>query len=61
VATKHIKNCSASLPIKEMQITTMLRFHLLWFKWLSSAIKTTNLYEDLGEKEPSYTAQGNIN
>jgi hypothetical protein len=28
VAKKHIKKCSAPLAIKEMQIKTMLRFHL---------------------------------
>jgi hypothetical protein len=28
MATKHIKKCSSSLDIKEMQITTALRFHL---------------------------------
>jgi hypothetical protein len=29
-------------------------------EWLSSRIPTTNAGEDGGEKEPSYTASGNV-
>jgi hypothetical protein len=33
--------------------------HLL--EWLPSNTKTTNVGKDVGEKEPSYTAGGNVN
>jgi hypothetical protein len=41
---------------KEMQIKTTLRFHL-------TPVRTqmpTNVSDNVGEKEPSYTASGNI-
>jgi hypothetical protein len=57
-AEKHMKNCSPSLVIREMQIKTMLRFHVR-----VAIIKntTTKAGEDMGGKEPSYTADGNVN
>jgi hypothetical protein len=40
----------------------MLRFHLTPVKWLPSRTQTTtNVGEDVGTKEPSYTAGGNVN
>jgi hypothetical protein len=56
-----MKNCSPSLVIKEMQIKTTLRFHLTPVRIAIIKNTTTNrCCEDAGEKEPSYTAGGNV-
>jgi hypothetical protein len=61
MAKKHMKKFSISLDKKEMKIKTRLRFSSLLLEWLSSRIQTTNIGEDVGEKEPLYTAGGNVN
>jgi hypothetical protein len=56
-----MKKCSSSLAKKEMQIKTTLRFHLTALR--IAVIKTpptANVDEDVGTKEPSYTAGGNV-
>jgi hypothetical protein len=57
MAKEHKKKCSTSLVTKEIQITTTLKFHLT----PSRTQITTNVDEDVGKKEPSYTAGGNVN
>jgi hypothetical protein len=60
MAKKHMEKCSPSLAIKEMQIKTTLRFYLTPVR--IAIIKSTNnnrVGEDVGKKEPSYTAGGN--
>jgi hypothetical protein len=51
-----------NLAIKEMQIKTTLRFHLTPVR--IAIIKNTNNKccggNDVGKKEPSYTAGGNV-
>jgi hypothetical protein len=60
MARKHMKKCSSSLAIKEMQIKTTLRFHLTPVR-IAIIRNTTNkrCCEDVGKKEPSYTTGGN--
>jgi hypothetical protein len=62
MAKKHMKKCSPSLAIKEMQIKTTLRFYLTPIR-IAMISNTTNnrCCQDVGEKEPLYTAGGNVN
>jgi hypothetical protein len=57
-----MKKCSSSLPIKGMQIKTMVGFHLT--PVTIAIIKNTTNQQMLvrmpGKKEPSYTAGGNV-
>jgi hypothetical protein len=55
---KHMKNFSPSLAIKEMQIRTTLRFHLTPVR-IAIIKNDTSCQQDVGKKEPSYTAGGN--
>jgi hypothetical protein len=60
MAKKYMKKCSPSLAIKEMQIKTIVRFHLTPVR--TAIIKTpsaTGVSKVVGKKEPSYTASGN--
>jgi hypothetical protein len=58
----HMKKCSPSLAIKEIQIKTTLRFHLTPLRMaIIKNTTTTNVGEDVGKKESSYTAGENVN
>jgi transposase len=62
MAKKHMKKCSPSLVIKEMQIKTTLRFYLTPVR--IATIKNTTktcVGMDVGEKEPWSTFGGNAN
>lgn len=61
LANKHMKGCTISLIIKEIQTKTTMRYHFMPSRL--SKIKNTennNCWLDLGQLELSYIAAGSI-